>query len=99
MSGECEKCNEHTLECKCNGNDKWYSFEEFPPEDGQLCVIKMVTTMQAYYIPDCKVAKWITPDHEQIVKQVATAWKPIPNSQKYRGYRPPNPSNPYEDID
>lgn len=95
----CNNCGNHPMDCECHKNDKWYSFEEFPPEKGQLCHIKMVTTMQAYFMPDCKVAKWITPDHEQLVRQVATAWKPVPNSKKYQGYNAPNPDEPYEEIE
>ena len=87
------------MECDCHFNDKWYSFEEMPPEPGQLCYVKMVTTVEAYYVPECKVAKWITPDHEQVAKQIATAWKPVPDARRMRGYNPPNPDNPYEDID
>ena len=79
--------------------EKWYSFEEFPPEPGQLCHVKLVTTMQAYYTPDCKQAKWITPDYDQLVKQLATSWSPVKNARKMKGYNLPNQENPYEDLD
>lgn len=80
----CEKCGEHPVDCRCNANDKWYSFEELPPEEGQLCWVKMVTTVQMYYLPNQKDARWITPKHDQLVRQVATAWKPVPNAKKYK---------------
>lgn len=99
MSGTCDECNEHPVDCECGDNKRWYSFEELPPEEGQLCLVKMVTTVQAYYLPDCKVAQWITPDKEQVAKQVATAWKPVRGAKKHKGFNKPNAENPYEDID
>ena len=81
---ECERCREMNFDCECDANNTWYSFEEYPPEEGQLCYIKMVTTLKAYYVPECKKMKWVTPDEKQIAKQVCTSWKPVKKAKKVR---------------
>lgn len=77
---------------------KWYSCEECPPESGQLCTVKMLVTMQAYFVPECKMSTWVAVD-DQSIKQEAVSWKPVEGARKMKGYNPPNSEQPYQDID
>ncbi len=38
MSGECEKCGEHTLECGCM---RWINVKDKLPPDGEVILIKL----------------------------------------------------------
>lgn len=40
MSGECDKCGEHCLECSCNSEPtQWISVKERLPEHGQQILV------------------------------------------------------------
>ena len=52
MSGACDKCNEHTLECTCKPYSRcqkngWISVKDRLPENGQL-VLTLKTYLSEY---------------------------------------------------
>jgi len=75
MSGECEGCGEHTIECTCR--DGWTSINQKQPEKGQLCSVKLVSQIQAYYEPNGEQQNWRTPNIDQEAAHYITAWKPV----------------------
>lgn len=54
MSGECDKCDEHCLDCRCNNMEKYdneWNVEEVP-SDGKEFVSKVTINGEAYYMPE-----------------------------------------------
>lgn len=77
MSGECEYCGDHVLDCDCDERQEWYCPQDLQPDDGQLCRIKCVTIVDAYYLPDNKNGRWVQADDNKSQPAFITAWRPL----------------------
>lgn len=72
-----------------NGDsDEWNVWDEIEkPLVGELCVLKIVVDVQAYYIPECEVSKWLIKEVKEDINHASEctplAWKPILDSKNY----------------
>ena len=45
----CTNCGDYTLDCDCDGQQDWISYDEVHPEPTQKCRIIRRQTLDAYY--------------------------------------------------
>ena len=81
MSGECDNCSEHTIECKCNRaitSNGWVSVKEhFPFDDTEVLTYGQDKWYGAYCAAyyDGRCYRW----HDGgPIKQGVTHWMPLP---------------------
>lgn len=55
-------------------NEDYFDFNEYEPEPGEFCKIKIETTFYATYFPDCPMWPWIL-DLEKPYASRVSSWK------------------------
>jgi hypothetical protein len=70
----CEFCGFAKIDCDCQGDKEWYSFDDCEPMIGQRCLVKIEKTFDVSYTKPVKDA--YIPKAKRVDGKV-TAWRPL----------------------
>lgn len=82
MSGECPKCSEHCLDCKCNSEIlpmEWISVKDNLPKENEWIYLgsnKYQTTSWGVFMN----GKFVNPDLNYFEIPFVTHWMPLPDA-------------------